>query len=383
MNWLHRRAVLISREDDLEEALALIKCLDNVSIVKVVSLKRNYRVDSKSYIRKGKLEQLKQELESLEYGVDTLYVYDVLKPRQVVNLMRSLKVDVKDKVGLILEIFAAHAGSKEAKLQIEMADILHKLPLIKEWIRRAKMGELPGFMGPGRYAVDAYYTHMRRRLSKIKRELEELRARRSLARSQRIRKGMQQVAIAGYANAGKTTLFNRITSERKPVGPEMFTTLTPKSKAASLNGKRVIFVDTVGFIRDVPHEVIEAFYATLEEIALSDLTILVLDSSENISLLRRKLLSSLDTLRRIGYVGKPLIVALNKIDAVDNVDVLVRDVGTLLSKHYYWAWHVTPISALKGYGINALLEAVYEYLQLPSLGGNRTSSQTSEAPAEG
>ena len=383
MNWLHRRAVLISREDDLEEALALIKCLDNVSIVKVVSLKRNYRVDSKSYIRKGKLEQLKQELESLEYGVDTLYVYDVLKPRQVVNLMRSLKVDVKDKVGLILEIFAAHAGSKEAKLQIEMADILHKLPLIKEWIRRAKMRELPGFMGPGRYAVDAYYTHMRRRLSKIKRELEELRARRSLARSQRIRKGMQQVAIAGYANAGKTTLFNRITSERKPVGPEMFTTLTPKSKAASLNGKRVIFVDTVGFIRDVPHEVIEAFYATLEEIALSDLTILVLDSSENISLLRRKLLSSLDTLRRIGYVGKPLIVALNKIDAVDNVDVLVRDVGTLLSKHYYWAWHITPISALKGYGINALLEAVYEYLQLPSLGGNRTSLQTSEAPAEG
>ncbi len=382
MNWLHRKAVLISREDDLEEALALIKCLDNVSIVKVVSLKRNYRVDNKSYIRKGKLEQLKQELESLEYGVDTLYVYDVLKPRQVVNLMRSLKVDVKDKVGLILEIFAAHAGSKEAKLQIEMADILHKLPLIKEWIRRAKMGELPGFMGPGRYAVDAYYTHMRRRLSKIKRELEELRARRSLARSQRVRKGMQQVAIAGYANAGKTTLFNRITSERKPVGPEMFTTLTPKSKAASLNGKRVIFVDTVGFIRDVPHEVIEAFYATLEEIALSDLTILVLDSSENISLLRRKLLSSLDTLRRIGYVGKPLIVALNKIDAVDDVDVLVRDVGTLLSKHYYWAWHVTPISALKGYGINALLEAVYEYLQLPSPSGNHTSPPTSEVPAE-
>ncbi len=383
MNWLHRKAVLISREDDLEEALALIKCLDNVSIVKVVSLKRNYRVDNKSYIRKGKLEQLKQELESLEYGVDTLYVYDVLKPRQVVNLMRSLKVDVKDKVGLILEIFAAHAGSKEAKLQIEMADILHKLPLIKEWIRRAKMGELPGFMGPGRYAVDAYYTHMRRRLSKIKRELEELRARRSLARSQRVRKGMQQVAIAGYANAGKTTLFNRITSERKPVGPEMFTTLTPKSKAASLNGKRVIFVDTVGFIRDVPHEVIEAFYATLEEIALSDLTILVLDSSENISLLRRKLLSSLDTLRRIGYVGKPLIVALNKIDAVDDVDVLVRDVGTLLSKHYYWAWHVTPISALKGYGINALLEAVYEYLQLPSPSGNHTSLPTSEVHAEG
>ncbi len=383
MSWLHRKAVLISHEDDLEEALALIRCLDNVDIVKVVSLKKNYRVDNKSYIRKGKLEQLKRELESLECKVDTLYVYDVLKPRQVVNLMRNLRVNVKDKVGLILEIFAAHAGSKEAKLQIEMADILHKLPLIKEWIRRAKMGELPGFMGPGRYAVDAYYTHMRRRLSRIKQELEELRARRSLARSQRIRKGMQQVAIAGYANAGKTTLFNRITSERKPVGPEMFTTLTPKSKATSLNGKRVIFVDTVGFIRDVPHEVIEAFYATLEEIALSDLTILVLDSSENPSLLHRKLLSSLDTLRRIGYVGKPLIVALNKIDTVDNVDMLVRDVGALLSKHYYWAWRITPISALKGYGINTLLKVVYEYLQLPNLGRNHTSSTTSEVPAEG
>lgn len=383
MSWFHRKAVLISREDDLEEALALIRCLDDVDVIKIVSLRRNYKVDNRSYIRKGKLEQLKRELESLGYKVDTLYVYDVLKPRQVVNLMRNLRVDVKDKVGLILEIFAAHAGSKEAKLQIEMADILHKLPLIKEWIRRAKMGELPGFMGPGRYAVDAYYTHMRRRLSKIKRELEELRARRTLARSQRIRKGMQQVAIAGYANAGKTTLFNRITSEHKPVGPEMFTTLTPKSKATSLNGKRVIFVDTVGFIRDVPHEVIEAFYATLEEIALSDLTILVLDSSENPSLLRRKLLSSLDTLRRIGYVGKPLIVALNKIDAVDNVNMLVKDVGSLLSRHYYWSWHVTLISALKGYGIDALLKTVYEYLQSPGLSRTYTRSPTSEIPAEG
>ncbi len=383
MNWLHKKAVLISREDDLEEALALIKCLDNVDVIKIVSLKRNYRIDSKSYVRKGKLEQLKRELESLEYKVDILYVYDVLKPRQVVNLMKDLRVDVKDKVGLILEIFAAHAGSKEAKLQIEMADILHKLPLIKEWIRRAKMGELPGFMGPGRYAVDAYYTHMRRRLSKIKRELKELRVRRSLARSQRIRKGMQQVAIAGYANAGKTTLFNRITSEHKPVGPEMFTTLTPKSKAASLKGKRVIFVDTVGFIRDVPHEVIEAFYATLEEIALSDLTILVLDSSENPSLLRRKLLSSLDTLRRIGYVGKPLIVALNKIDTVDSADTLIRDVGALLSKHYYWAWRIIPISALKGYGIDILLGVVHEYLHPLSLRKNNITPQTSKVPAEG
>jgi len=383
MNWLHRKAVLISREDDLEEALALIRCLDDVDVVKIVSLRRNYKVDNKSYIRRGKLEQLKRELESLEYKVDTLYLYDVLKPRQVVNLMRNLRVDVKDKVGLILEIFAAHAGSKEAKLQIEMADILHKLPLVKEWIRRAKMGELPGFMGPGRYAVDAYYTHMRRRLSKIKRELEELRARRTLARSQRIRKGMQQVAIAGHANAGKTTLFNRITSEHKPVGPEMFTTLTPKSKAASLNGKHIIFVDTVGFIRDVPHEVIEAFYATLEEITLSDLTILVLDASESPSLLHRKLISSLDTLRRIGYVGKPLIVALNKIDAVDNVNMLVKDVGTLLSKHYHWSWHVAPISALKGYGIDTLLKTVYKYLQSSDLRMGYTRFSASKIPAEG
>jgi len=363
MSWLQRNAVLIAREDDLEEALAIIKCLDNVNVVKIVSLRRGYRTDNKFYIRKGKLEQLKWELESLEHSTSVLYVYDVLKPRQVVNLIKSLKVDVKDKVGLILEIFAAHAGSKEAKLQIEMADILHKLPLIKEWIRRAKMGELPGFMGPGRYAVDAYYTHMRKRLSKIKRELEELRARRSLARSLRIRRGMQQVAIAGYANAGKTTLFNRITSERKPTGPEMFTTLSPKSKASWLNGKRVIFVDTVGFIRDVPHEVIEAFYATLEEIALSDLTVLVLDSSENPHLLHRKLLSSLDTLRRIGYVGKPLIVALNKVDVVKDINILVKDVSELLSKNYYWSWYVAPISALTGYGMSTLLKKVYEYLQ--------------------
>ncbi len=341
----------------------MLRCLDSIRLSKVIVLKDNYRVDSSTYLRKGKLEEVRREIELSEEDVNVLYVYDTLKPRQVVNLMRILRLEVKDKVGLILEIFAAHAGSKEAKLQIEMAEILHKLPLVKEWIRRSKMTEFPGFMGPGRYAVDAYYTHMRRRLSRIRRELNELRRRRCLARALRSSKGMPQIAIAGYANAGKTTLFNRLTRESKPTGPEMFTTLSPKSKAAYVNGVKVVFVDTVGFIRNVPHEVIEAFYATLEEIVESDLTVLVVDASESIDVVLSKLDSSVRTLRTIGFIGKPLIVALNKVDLIGDATLVLSSASSLLKRIYPWTCSTVAISALKGYGIDKLLTIISRLLK--------------------
>ncbi len=361
MRWARRKALLIVRRGDLSEARSLLGCLNDVELLDTVVLRNDYRVDSSTYLRRGKLEELKNTLESA--GLSTVYVYDVLKPRQAVSLMREFRAEVRDKVGLILEIFAAHAGSREAKLQIEMADILHKLPLIKEWIRRTKMREFPGFMGPGRYAVDAYYTHIRRRLGRIRRELEELRRRRSIARSLRSRRGMPQVAIAGYANAGKTTLFNRITGESKPTGNEMFTTISPKSKAGYVDGVKVIFVDTVGFIRNVPHEVIEAFYATLEEIALADVTILVVDVSEDEYELRSKLRSSIEILRKIGYVGKPLITALNKVDLLaSDPAALAHDVSKFLDSIYPWRHYEVPVSALKGAGINGLINCLSSVL---------------------
>ena len=312
------------------------------------------------------IERIKSELGN---GVSTkLIIYDELKPRHKVNLMRELGIEVLDKIELILQIFALHAGSKEAKLQIEMARITHQLPLIKEWIRRAKLGELPGFLGPGAYAIDTYYKHMKRRLAKIKRELAELRDRRSRERERRRRFGWPQVAITGYANAGKTTLFNTLTNESKPVGPEMFTTLTPKAKGAYLDATKdvkVIFVDTVGFIKDIPAEVIEAFYATLEEVSTADLAILVIDSSEPPFMVADKVRTSLKTLLKIGYIGKPLIIALNKIDLLksDELYDIITKIKEMVSSLYHWDWSIIPISALKGINIDLLREEVIKYIK--------------------
>ncbi len=360
--WAKRSAVLVSRSGDVGEAKALLNCLD-VEIIGIVELGKCFRPDRNTYLGKGKLGSVKAMFDGANPDLSTLYVYDRLHPRQAINLMKVLGVSVKDKVGLILEIFAIHAGSREAKLQIEMAELLHRMPLIKEWIRKAKLGELPGYMGPGRYAVDAYHTHMKSRLARIRKELMSIRKRRKIERKQRARYGIPQVAIGGYANAGKTTLFNKLTGAAKPTGPEMFTTLSPKTKATYLNGTKVAFVDTVGFIKDVPHEVIEAFYATLEQIADADLVLLVIDSSEPVDIIKNKVGASLDTLIKIGYIGKPLIAVINKVDKTPDSGLSsALAVSEILSRKYSWEWSIVRTSAISGYGIEWLKEEIIKRL---------------------
>ncbi len=356
-----RRALLVSREDNVGEALSLADTL-RLNIVKTVELRDSYRPDRNYFLNPRLMEELKDFLNSGESNVNVMYVYEALHPRQVVNLTRELRLEVRDKILMVLEIFADHAGSREAKLQIEMAEITHQLPIVKEWIRKAKLGELPGFMGPGEYATETYYNHMRRRLVRIKKELSVLRARRKRERDLRTSKGFPQIAISGYANAGKTTLFNVLTGLRKPVGPEMFTTVSPKVGAASVDGMKTMFIDTVGFVRDLPHEVVEAFYATLEEISYSDFTVLVLDSSESPEVVKMKVGASLDILTRIGYFGKPLVIALNKVDACEDVDLVERMVREYVSLKYLWSWRVVRISALTGYGVEELKRVISEIL---------------------
>ena len=355
-----RTIVLVVKKKYFEEALSLIRCLNHNNVVRVIKLSNWFYPRARTFLTKPLIEKVRSIIDT--DNVSKVVIYDDLKPRHIVNLVKKFKVDVIDKITLILEIFALHAGSKEAKLQIEMAKITHTLPLIKELIRGAKMGELPGFLGPGAYAIDTYYKHLRRRLARIRRELSELRYRRYLERQRRSRLGYPQVAITGYTNAGKTTLFNVLTGESKPAGPEMFTTLMPKAKGITINGSRVILVDTVGFIRDIPAEVIEAFYATLEEIGAADLTVLVVDSSEHINAVRVELLTSLDILSKIGYVGKPLVVVLNKTDLIDAqyLDRVMDIVKNILTHNYRWRWLIVPISAKEGINIDLLKEVIYD-----------------------
>jgi len=260
-----------------------------------------------------------------------------------------------------------HAGSREAVLQIELARLLHELPLIREWIRRSKLGELPGFLGGGRYAIDFQYEHVRRRIVKIRRELEELRKRRNIEHEKRRHSGWIHVAIIGYTNAGKTTLFNALTNLSKPTGNEMFTTLTPKSYAIEVCGDtlntRVVLVDTIGFIKDLPIEIIEAFRAVLEEIRNADILLFVIDASKNLNAIHNEIESVLKVLQNVGFEGKPMIIALNKLDLVNtNNDISLHNLSEEIYKYLLLknvnVLNIVPISAYFNINLDILKESL-------------------------
>ncbi|ABM80975.1 GTPase HflX [Hyperthermus butylicus] len=325
---------------------------------RVVDVLYYRRVSSSKLLSDAKLEELAEKAKSLvgnEYA--RIIVYDNLKPREYFRIVKATGVNTIDRTMLILEIFSLHAGSREAKLQIELARLRHELPLVREAIRLSKLKELPGFLGPGGYAIDAYYRYMVSRIAKIKRELRELRRRHEIERSKRRSAGLPHIAIVGYASAGKTSLFNAITGLQKPVGPEYFTTITPKRRAISFNGLRTVFIDTVGFIMRIPPEIIEAFHSTLEEAATADVILYVVDVSEPDTVIAEKLDEGLQTLRRIGVIDKPLIIAANKIDLVPQEDIerLTRLLEGAASTLYPALEAVIPVSAKTGAGVAKLL----------------------------
>ncbi len=325
----------------LEEELALVRTvyteIDDIIYVR--------RPNPKYYIPMNRLEYIKNT-------ESEIIVLDRLRPVQKINLLRTTGKEPVDRIDLILEIFALHAGSKEAKMQIELARLKHRLPIIKEAIRRAKLGELHGFLGSGRYGYEKYYRMAKEREARIRRELHKLSKTREIRRKKRIKYGLPHVSIVGYTCSGKTTLFNTLTGYNKPVGPEPFTTLNPKTGSFFFNGKKFIVIDTVGFIRDLPPEIIDAFYATLEEIVYSDIIINVIDISKGIDEALKELRETRKILLGLGIHGKPVIIALNKIDLIDPQDLtgILRKLNKLLEPSEI----PIMISARTGYNIELL-----------------------------
>jgi len=359
-----------SLEDHLEEARVLAS-IAGYEVIRVWRSRYTWRLG------RGLIEEIARR--AGEEKPSTIIFYGSPRPSTVFLLVKESRVRVIDRVSLILEIFAKHAGSREALLQIEMARIKHELPLVREWIRRSKLGELPGFLGPGGYAIDSYYRHLTSRLARIRRELDELRKLRRVRVTGRRELGIPHVAIVGYASAGKTSIFNALTGENRRVGPEYFTTLQPKHKAIEVNGAKVILIDTIGFIRDVPPEIIEAFHTVLEEIKYSDAIIFVVDIAEEDRVVREKVEAGFKTLSRIEALGLPVVIAANKIDLISESE-LERKLKLLesIASKYVLEPKIAPISALKRVGLENLLETISKILKITQQTPEATSVKQEE-----
>ncbi len=290
--------------------------------------------------------------------IEKLIFDNELKPVQAYNLAKTTGIEAIDRFQLILEIFTKRASTAEAKFQIQLARLRYELARAKERVRLARLEEQPGFMGLGRYEVDLYYETVRRRIRSIRDKLRKIRKKRSLHRSRRLELGFSMVSLAGYTNAGKSSLFNALAEEKVPVDSSLFTTLSTKTSTVFISGRKVLLTDTVGFIGRLPLKLIEAFRSTLEEAIFSNVILLVVDLSESLDEIKRKLSTCLDTIQKIGATGIPIITAFNKIDLLKNGEL--ADKTEILKD---MASESVPISALYKTNTNLLKKQIADHLE--------------------
>jgi len=362
-----KRAVLVWIAPDrgyLDEMRELCRSA-GYTIIDEISQNRS-EPDPKYYIGQGKLDEIR------EIHVESLITACDLKPSQMFNMSERTGLNIVDRTRIILDLFRKRASGPEAKLQVEIADLRYQVPVLREYIHQGKLSERPGFMAGGEYAVDYYYEMIRKRMARIREKLEVVRGRRGRKRSLRRRKGAHLVSIAGYTNAGKSTLLNRLieTDDKMKMvetGELMFTTIGTTTRRMK-GGRNCLVTDTVGFIRELPPWLVEGFMSTLEEIFEADIVLLVVDSSEEENAIREKLWESLSILRRGGTEGHVLVVA-NKIDLIRDEgerssrmkmmeDLITSDASALVRG-------VSAVSAVKVEGIDSLISMVH--INLPEL----------------
>ena len=306
-------------------------------------------------IGKGKAEELAKLVK--EKKAEKVIFNGDLGPVQAYNLAKLTGVEAIDRFQLILEIFALRATTREAQLQVRLASLRYQLPKSRESIRLAHLTEQPGFMGLGRYEVDIFIEDMKRKIAHVRNELKGIRRERTQRRLRRREIGQITVSLAGYTSAGKTSLFNWLAQETKAVDLGLFTTLSPSTRMVRFCGRKALLTDTVGFIDRLPMQLVEAFRSTLEETTYADAIILVLDLSDTVPEVRRKLQASMNIIREIGAAAAPLIIALNKIDLLSNEQVLERQ--KIFSNLFVKS---VPVSAKTGLNINELEKEVSETL---------------------
>src|SRR5215470_15653164 len=275
------------------------------------------RPDPATFIGKGKVEELRDQV--LIEGVDLVIFDDELSPSQAKNLEEALETKVVDRTGLILDIFGRRARTKEGKLQVELAQLEYRLTRLagyREYLSR--LGGGIGTRGPGETKLEMDRRQIRHRIATLKREIEQIRKHRQLHRQRRRRDQLPLVSLVGYTNAGKSTLFRALSKEDTLVSSRLFSTLDTLIRRIQLGKNSPILIsDTVGFIRKLPHQLVSAFRATLEEVVEADLILHVIDGSDPVCDDKRKVV--LKVLEEIGAGNHPMLTVYNKIDLVPDL----------------------------------------------------------------
>jgi GTPase len=272
--------------------------------------------DPRTYVGKGKFAELQEAYAAS--GAEVLVVDDELSPPQQRALENALEARVVDRTQLILDIFAQHARTAEGKLQVELAQLEYNLPRMRGmWQHLERLGGGVGTRGPGESQLETDRRLARRRVSLLKRRLDELGRQREVRRQERRRTEQPTVALAGYTNVGKSTLLNALTGADVSVRNRLFETLDPTTRGFEQDGRRYLVTDTVGFIRRLPHQLVEGFAATLEETLVADLVLHVADASAPEEQLSEMIDAVEDVLHEIGADAVPRLLVLNKIDVVD------------------------------------------------------------------
>ncbi len=351
--------------EDAENSLTELKLLAETAGSEVLDalVQRRAKPDPATYIGSGKVSELKLAVQAT--GADTVICDGELSPGQLRNLEDRVGVKVVDRTALILDIFAQHAKSAEGKAQVELAQLQYQTQRLRGWGGelsrqaggRAAGGEGIGGRGPGETKLETDRRRIKAKITKLRRELKEMAQTRDTKRSRRKAREIPAVAIAGYTNAGKSSLLNRLTGADELVEDALFATLDPKTRRAiTSEGREYTLSDTVGFVRHLPHQLVEAFRSTLEEVAQADLIVHVVDGShpdpEGQIRAVREVFAEIDALK------VPELIVINKIDQADPITV-----KTLLANEK----HSVACSAKTGEGIADVIAAIEADLPHPNV----------------
>ena len=346
-------------ERSLQELARLAETAGSTVLEGVIQRRDN--PDPSTYLGSGKAQELRKIVS--ETGADTVIIDGELSPAQLIHLEDVVKVKVVDRTWLILDIFAKHAKSREGKTQVSLAQMQYMLPRLRGWgdalSRQAASGGNPGIgtRGPGETKLETDRRRIHDQMTRLRKDLKDMARSRDVQRNSRRKSHVASVAIAGYTNAGKSSLLNRLTGAGVLVEDALFATLDPTvRKSQTPSGRNITLSDTVGFVRHLPHQLIDAFKSTLEEVSDSDLIVHVVDGSDPDPL--EQFNSVREVLREIKADNIPEIIAINKTDKIS--DETMGNLKRIFPEAVF-------VSAYSGFGIETLLKTIDDRLPDPSV----------------